>query len=87
MQIFEAIMLFCFGISWPISIMKSLREKKVAGKSPLFMIIIAFGYLSGIVYKLTGIIDWVLLLYILNLFFVLIDLLIYFYLIKNFTKD
>ena len=33
MSIFEVMMLVCFGVSWPISIAKSLRTRFVRGKS------------------------------------------------------
>ena len=33
MSIFEAVMIFCFGVSWPFSIYKSYRTKSVKGKS------------------------------------------------------
>jgi len=79
MSPFEALMLICFGVSWPISIAKALRTKKVEGKSPLFMAIICLGYLSGIVHKLLYAFDWVIALYTLNLLMVATDLSLYFY--------
>ncbi len=79
MSFFEAVMLLCFGVSWPISIAKSLRTKKVAGKSPLFMIIVFLGYLSGIVHKLLYDLDGVIVLYILNAVLVAVDLGLYFH--------
>ena len=78
MSIFEATMLICFGMSWPISIAKSLRTKVVAGKSPLFMTLLCFGYLCGIAHKVLYSRDWVILLYTLNMIFVAIDLTLYF---------
>lgn len=77
MSIFEFIMLICFGISWPISITKALSTKTVAGKSPLFMIIIMTGYASGTVHKLLYSCDWVIVLYVLNFIMVGLDLLLY----------
>jgi len=70
-------MLICFGISWPISIVKALRTKTVAGKSPLFMIIVMAGYASGIVHKLLYSYNWVIALYALNLIMVGVDLVLY----------
>jgi len=81
---FEVLMLFCFGVSWPISITKALRTHVVAGKSPVFMIIVMLGYLSGIINKLLLSYDWVIVLYIVNLLMVGIDLLLYF---KFFRKN
>ncbi|MBN2002214.1 MAG: hypothetical protein JXA21_02555 [Anaerolineae bacterium] len=78
MSFFEALMLLCFGLSWPISIVKALRTKKVEGKSPVFMAVICLGYLSGILHKLLYAMDWVIALYILNLVMVATDLVLYF---------
>jgi hypothetical protein len=77
MSIFEAAMLVCFGLSWPISIAKSLRTKVVSGKSPLFMAIVCVGYVSGIIHKALYAFDWVILLYTVNLMMVLVDLALY----------
>ena len=71
-------MLICFGISWPISIAKSVRTKIVIGKSPIFMAVVSLGYLSGIVHKVLHNLDWGTVLYLLNMTMVLIDLLLYF---------
>ena len=70
-------MLVCFGLSWPISIMKTLRTREVAGKSPLFLWIVIAGYSSGIVHKVLYSRDWVIALYIVNLIMVGIDLALY----------
>ena len=50
-QLFEAMMLICFGISWPLSIIRSYRSRSTKGKSLLFMCFIAFGYVCGIISK------------------------------------
>ncbi len=83
MSVFEAIMLVCFGVSWPISIAKSLRTKQVEGKSPLFMGIVCFGYLNGVLYKALHAFDWIIVLYVLNMVFVATDLLLYFHYTRN----
>jgi len=77
MSIFEAIMMICFGISWPVSIAKSIRTKVVAGKSPLFMSIVFVGYVSGVIHKALYCRDWIIVLYILNMMMVAIDLALY----------
>ncbi len=51
-SIFETLMIVCFGLSWPLSIVRTLRTKSAKGKSPFFMIFIVIGYLCGIVAKL-----------------------------------
>ena len=53
-SVFEAVMLLCFAASWPFSILKAIRTKVVAGKSPMFMGIIEAGYVAGILFKLTA---------------------------------
>jgi hypothetical protein len=78
MSVFEVAMLICFGVSWPISIAKSIRTRVVSGKSPLFMVILCFGYAFGIIHKLLYSLDWVIVLYVLNIFLVMIDLALYF---------
>jgi len=53
MNIFESIMLVCFGFAWPLSIYKSFVSKKTAGKSLLFLIVLQIGYVAGILFKFT----------------------------------
>jgi len=70
-------MLLCFGVSWPVSIIKTIRTRLIAGKSPLFMVIVMVGYSSGIVHKVMFSRDWVVALYLFNLVMVGIDLTLY----------
>lgn len=66
-QTLEAMMVVCFGISWPISILKSYRARSTKGKSLFFLVMIFIGYAAGIASKLTaGSITYVLFFYILN---------------------
>lgn len=79
MQIFECIMLVCFGLSWPISVVKSIRSRSTKGKSVVFIIAIIVGYISGILGKIVnGQITYVFALYCLNLVVVCVDLMLYF---------
>jgi hypothetical protein len=82
-KVCEMMMLLCFAVGWPVSIIKSLRTKIVKGKSPLFMMIVISGYVFGIIYKITSGFDWVSYIYILNIVIVCIDLFLYFYYSKN----
>ncbi len=80
MKIFEFIMLACFGLSWPISVYKSIKSKSTKGKSLVFIIAIIIGYVSGIVGKIVNHdISYVLILYCFNLGVVLLDLGLYFF--------
>ena len=78
MSVFELGMLICFGISWPINVMKSYRMKTAKGKSLPFLIAIVVGYLLGITHKLLYSRDIVLAMYIINLCMVSADLVLYF---------
>ncbi|PIE69960.1 MAG: hypothetical protein CSA22_10280 [Deltaproteobacteria bacterium] len=78
MSIFEIIMLICFGLAWPTSIWKSWTSRATAGKSLPFMIIVFFGYVSGMLHKVFYHPDNVIFLYIFNGLLVAIDILLYF---------
>lgn len=50
-DIFEALTIFCFGLSWPISIRKSLISRTAKGKSLFFEVFLLIGYAFGIARK------------------------------------
>lgn len=78
-QLFEAIMVICFGISWPLSILKSYQSRTAKGKSIYFIFFILVGYGFGIASKITGNnITYVFGFYVLNFFLVFTDILLYF---------
>lgn len=78
-EICEFIMLLCFGLSWPISVYKSIRSGSTRGKSAVFIIAIVVGYISGIVGKLaSGQSGYVLIVYCFNLAVVCTDLILFF---------
>lgn len=92
MQIFEFIMLACFGLSWPISVYKSVKSKTTQGKSIVFIIAIIIGYVAGIIGKIVNNqITYVLIIYCFNLLVVSADLVLYFinrkYEKKNIEND
>ncbi len=77
-EILEAMMVICFGISWPISIYKSIKSKSSKGKSLIFLLLILIGYICGIASKISGNkITYVLYFYILNFIMVSIDIVLY----------
>ena len=53
-ELFEILMVVCFGISWPLNIYRSYRAPTAKGKSLPFLIFIIVGYVAGIVSKLTN---------------------------------
>ena len=74
-EILEAIMVISFGLSWPISISKTLKSKTAAGKSPVFIGLIVFGYICGIISKIVSQnITYVFVFYCLNLVMTSFDL-------------
>ena len=78
-SIFEAIMLICFGLSWPLNVIKAYRAKTTKGTSLPFILLIIFGYVSGITAKLvTNQINYVLAVYLINLVIVSLNVVVYF---------
>ena len=74
MSVLEAIMMLCFGLSWPMSIYRTYKVKNPAGKSIVFLWLIIIGYLAGILNKIFGKMDWVVWLYAVNALMVATDL-------------
>lgn len=80
---FEAVMLVCFGVSWPVSVVKSYRARTTKGKSLVFLLAIWIGYVFGLAGKIlpaveTGELPYVLFIYAFNLLVVSLDLILYF---------
>ncbi|MDR2493284.1 MAG: hypothetical protein LBD25_07530 [Coriobacteriales bacterium] len=75
---FEMLFLVCFGIAWPLTVLKSYRSRTTKGKSLAFTLFGWFGYLFGITARiLGGAIDYPLVFYFLNMGMVSLDLLLY----------
>lgn len=77
MSILEAGMMVCFGVSWPIAAYKTFKTKSVGGKSFSFSCLIMTGYVCGVLHKLLYSLDWVIFLYLLNMFFLSLDMILY----------
>ena len=76
-QIFETLMLICFGMSWPFNIAKSLRSGTAKGKSMLFEVVIIVGYLMGLTGKfVSGNVTYVAVVYVLDILMVSTDLIL-----------
>lgn len=72
-------MVISFGISWPVSIMKSFKSRTTKGKSLFFMVMILFGYGCGVASKLIADnITYVFVFYVLNFVMVAVDIALYF---------
>ena len=83
-SLLECAMLFTFGLSWPFSIAKSLRLKRVEGKSPLFMSIVILGYCFGIAaHLIEGTKLWLCIVYLIDMGLVSTDLTLYFHYLRH----
>ena len=66
--VLEAVMLVCFGLSWPINALKAWKSRTAVGTSWAFLALITFGYIAGIAAKFVGgTTNWVLAVYFINL--------------------
>lgn len=83
-DVFEALMVICFGISWPINISKAWKARTAKSTSVLFYFFIWLGYIFVIIAKAiklqngisTPIYVW--FFYVLNTIMVTCGILIYF---------
>ena len=83
--VFESVMLVCFGLSWPLNVIKAYKAGTTKGTSLPFILLIITGYIAGITAKLvTGQINYVLIVYLLNLAIVSVNVLVYF---RNVSLD
>lgn len=84
-SIFEAIMLVCFGLSWPLNVIKAYKAGTAKGTSLPFILLIITGYIAGITAKLvTHQINYVLIVYLVNLAIVSLNVIVYF---RNVSLD
>lgn len=91
-DILEIIMIVSFGFSWPMSVIKSYKERTTRGKSLPFILLIFFGYIAGIISKFVNPVymaefseKWyVLFFYILNTVMVAADLILY---VRNYQLE
>ena len=82
----ETIMIICFGLSWPLSVYKSLKSRTAKGKSLQFELFVWVGYIFGIAKNFimfaNGSNSWVFFLgwafYFFNFLMISIDILLYF---------
>ncbi|MCR4716145.1 MAG: hypothetical protein K5656_03100 [Lachnospiraceae bacterium] len=85
-DLLEALMIICFGLSWPVSIRKSYISRTAKGKSLFFEVFIWIGYVFGVARKIIqihegGDFGWLFymgfIFYILNIAEISIDMLLY----------
>ncbi len=77
---FESVMLICFGLSWPVNLMKNIKARTAKNTSLFFILLILTGYIAGIISKIvSNNINYVFILYVINLIMVSANLYVYFY--------
>lgn len=83
-ELMEALMVICFGISWPLNIVKAWKARTARGTSLLFYFFIWIGYVFILIGKtvnivaLDGAFTYPIVFYVLNLIMVTGGILIYF---------
>lgn len=84
-EIFESIMLICFGLSWPMSVVKNIKARTAKSMSLPFILLIITGYIAGITAKLiSGAFNYVLVVYLINLVIVSLNVVVY---VRNVALD
>ncbi|MBQ8287447.1 MAG: hypothetical protein IJX76_01600 [Clostridia bacterium] len=79
-ELLEAVMLICFGFSWPLNVYRNIKSHTAKGMSIAFILLIMVGYLAGITAKIVcNNFSYVLAVYFINLAFVSVNLLVYFH--------
>lgn len=78
-SVFETIMLVCFGLSWPINVIKAYNARTAKATSLPFILLILTGYIAGITAKVVSQqINYVFVVYLINLAIVLLNVAVYF---------
>ena len=78
-SVLETIMIVSFGVSWPLSIIKSYRSRSTKGKSLFFMCFILIGYICGVASKcISNTYNLAFWFYFPNIIMVATDICLYF---------
>lgn len=65
--------------AWPISIRRVVKNKSTKGKSLLFSCIVLLGYVFGIAHKFLFDLDYIVIVYFLNVTLVTVDTIVLLY--------
>ena len=78
-EVLDSIMLICFGLSWPVSVVKNIKAHTAKSMSLPFILLIITGYIAGISSKIINHnYSYVLVIYFFNLFVVSMNVVVYF---------
>ena len=81
-ELLEGGMLVCFGISWPVDIVRTIRTGRTEGKSLAFMLLVLAGYILGMGAKLARVAgtgrwpELITVLYVFNAVSIIVDIVI-----------
>ena len=53
-DVFEIIMIVCFGISWPFNIIRAYKARTTKGTSIAFTLCVLVGYTAGVLSKIAA---------------------------------
>ena len=78
-ELLESVMLICFGLSWPVSVVMNIKAHTAKSMSLPFILLIITGYIAGISSKIINHnYSYVLVIYFFNLFVVSMNVVVYF---------
>ena len=88
-DIFEIMMILCFGVSWPFNITRAYKARTTKGTSIVFTLCVLVGYVAGVLSKIlawivkgngywTFIKIFAFIFYVVNLSMIITALAIYF---------
>lgn len=78
-ELLEATMLVCFGLSWPMNLLKNIKARSAKNMSLRFIFLIIIGYVAGISAKIIrGTFNYVFVVYVLNILIVSANVVVYF---------
>jgi Flp pilus assembly protein TadB len=79
-NIFEILMLLCFGFAWPFSIHKAYVSRSTQGTSLFFLYVVIAGYIAGMINNVINGLNYVIWFYIINTVMIMINV---FLLLRN----
>ena len=79
-DLLELIMLICFGASWPVNTYNNWKARTAKGSNWQFLAMVTAGYIAGVFSHLIGdgSFNWIIIAYLINIAFIIINLLVYF---------
>ncbi len=78
-EFLSAVMLICFGFSWPVNLVKNIKQRSARSMNLWFLLLIFTGYVAGILSRVTSsMYGYVFAIYIINILVVSANIVVYF---------